>query len=173
MKEHQHPQRTLKQKCSTAFEIEKKKQKCTVMLPEYLFIKKLSKEHWVLACVHWIICMCLIVEMKEIHYSLWYTGQHSPEDHKSRGNYLHPHTGPMLLSKNSNDFKVKLVSVVHDNIFRQITVVNHMYVPLRLQWFSEAAVELQMAERRREVKGIRKDCFFFLLFTFSSLFPGI
>ena len=36
-----------------------------------------------------------------------------------------PHC-PMLLSENSNDFKVKQVSGVHDNIFRQTTVVNHL-----------------------------------------------
>lgn len=130
LKEHQRPQRTLEQKCSIAFQIErgrKKKHKCTVMLPEYLLIREPSKEHRVLACVHWAFCMRLTVEMKDIHYSSWwYTGQHSPEDHKSRWNYLHPHTGPMVLWNTSNDFKVKPVSVVHDNIFRQTTVVNHL-----------------------------------------------
>lgn len=36
------------------------------------------------------------------------------------------HGCPILLSENGNDFKVKLVSGVRDNIFRQTTVVNHL-----------------------------------------------
>lgn len=36
---------------------------------------------------------------------------------------------PMLLSEHGNDFKVKGVTGVHDNIFRQTTVVNHLQVP--------------------------------------------
>lgn len=37
---------------------------------------------------------------------------------------------PVLLSEHGNDFKVKWVSGVHDNVFRQTTVVNHLQVPL-------------------------------------------
>lgn len=62
---------------------------------------------------------------------------------------------PVLLSEHGNDFKVKWVSGVHDNIFRQTTVVNHLQVPLGAVRFRRAAGELQMAEVLQEKSGVR------------------
>lgn len=62
----------------------------------------------------------------------------------------------MLLSEHGNDFKVKWVSGVHDNIFRQTTVVNHLQAPARtlVIQVSSWRAELQMAEDMEEKSGV-------------------
>lgn len=79
-------------------------------------------------CVFRVLCMCLCLnaEMKVMHNALCYTGQHSLGVSWVKVKLPALAQCPMLFSEHGNDFKVKWVSGVHDNIFRQTTVVNHL-----------------------------------------------
>lgn len=93
--------------------------------------------------------LCLNAEMKPfyiMHVSAGGSTHRGLPPVKLELLYLHLHW-PMLLSEGCNDFKVKQVGGVHDNIFRQDTVVNHLQSPL-------GALTIQVSSCRADGSGV-------------------
>lgn len=72
------------------------------------------------------VVFCLNAEIKAIHNASCYTGEALTQVSRVKVKLPALTHCPMLLSGNDNDFKVNWVSAVHNNMFRQTTVANHL-----------------------------------------------